>query len=561
MGQDETGTLNRLMTLRKELVQPQIAAHKGRIVKLMGDGLLAEFPSVVEAVECAVDIQRGLSTREAELPEGDRVMLRIGVNLGDVIVEGADLYGDGVNVAARLEALSEPGGVCISGTVFDHVEGKVDLDFADLGEQRVKNIEQPVRVYRVVLGREQESAPSGTAADGASPALPALPSIAVLPFTNMSQDPEQEFFSDGISEDIITELSRSKFLFVVARNSSFQFRGESVDIRRAGEQLGVSYVLEGSVRKAGERIRITAQLIDSTTSDHLWAERYDGTTDDIFELQDDVSHSIVTTLVGRLDDAHAQRLARQPTKDFSAYEHALRGQKWMQKYSLQDYAKARKCFEAAIACDPSFARAHAQLGLVGFYEWNGASSDSPLLKQALQSCEAGLELDPHESRCHLAAGVVYLFHGAHEKADYHLARAAELNPNDELIMLEQGRNCMYNGEPLKGAELVRLAMRRNPFFPNWYWNVLGRCLHTAQQFGEALAAFERISTPQFFNHAYLAACRAALGEQDKARQHAAKALELKPDFTLSDFANQLPYRNEADRESFLDSFRLAGLPD
>ena len=387
------------------------------------------------------------------------------------------------------------------------------------------------------------------------------PSIAVLPFTNMSGDPEQEYFSDGISEDIITELSRSNSLFVVARNSSFQYRGDAVDVRQVGEQLGVGYVLEGSVRKSGERLRITAQLIDAASNDHLWAERYDGTTDDIFDLQDEVSRNIVSTLVGRLDDIQLDRITRQPTKEFSAYEEFLRGQKFMQKYSLQEYAKARSHFEKAIELDPDFARAHACLSLIGFHEWNGTSSEPALLDEALNTGTIALELDPHESRCHLALGVVYLFREEHEKANYHLGRAAVLNPNDDLVMIEQARYQMYTGRPMDGAEYVRLAMRRNPYFPNWYWNILGRCLHTARRHEAALSAFEKISTPQYFNHAYMAACNSLLGRETAAQQHIGKVLEKKPDFTLSDFSKQLPYRSEMDRAAFLDELKSAGLPD
>ncbi len=387
------------------------------------------------------------------------------------------------------------------------------------------------------------------------------PSIAVLPFVNMSKDPEQEYFSDGLSEDIITELSRSNSLVVVARNSSFQFRGDAIDIRQVGEQLGVGYVLEGSVRKSSGRIRITAQLIDTRSNDHIWAERYDGTTEDVFDLQDDVSRKIVTTLVGRLDDIHLDRMARRPTNEFMAYEEFLRGQKYMQKYSLEHYAKARKHFENAITLDPKFAKAHGSLGLIGFYEWNGSSSEPTLLNEALNSANAALELDPHDSRCHLALGVVHLFREEHEKAGYHLSRAAQLNPNDDLIMIEQGRYSMYTGQPLEGAEQVRLAMRRNPFFPNWYWNILGRCLHTAGRHKEAVSAFEKILTPQYLNHAYMAACNFKLGNEKAAQEHVSLVLEKKPDFTLSDFSKQLPYRSEADLQSFVGELRCAGLPD
>ena len=418
MGADETGTLDRLKSYRVNVVEPAITEHRGRIVKLMGDGLLAEFPSVIETVQCAVDVQQAMKDSEAETQEDRRIQLRIGVNLGDIIVEGSDIYGDGVNVAARLESIADPGGICISAIAFDTVDGRLDLTFEDMGLQALKNIDKPVRVYRLAGG---DGAQSVDTSEFGTLALPDKPSIAVLPFTNMSRDPEQEFFSDGISEDIITELSRFRSLFVVARNSSFQFRGDSVDVRKVGQQLGVYYVLEGSVRKAGDRIRVTAQLIDATTNEHVWAERYDGSTEDIFDLQDDISRKIVSTIAGRLDDTHAERLSSRTTKDYNAYEHVLRGQKWMQKYALDEYAKARTCFEAAIASDPQFARAHACLGLVAFYEWNG-TADPALIDEAFACSETALQLDPHESRCHLALGVAHMFRAEHDKADYHLKR-------------------------------------------------------------------------------------------------------------------------------------------
>jgi adenylate cyclase len=314
MSEDETGTLERLKSLRKELVQPKIKERKGRIVKLMGDGLLAEFPSVVEAVQCAIDIQQSMIGREADLPDERRISLRIGVNLGDIIVEGSDIYGDGVNVAARLEALADPGGICISGPAFELVDGKLDLTFDDIGEQQVKNIARPVRVYRLALGSQQTS-PSKHLAEPLP--LPDKPSIAVLPFTNMSGDPEQEYFSDGITEDIITELSRFRSLFVIARNSSFHYKGQSPKVQDVGCELGVRYVVEGSVRKAGNRIRVTAQLVEASSGNHLWAERYDRDLEDIFAVQDELVRTITSTVGGRVESAGEIRADRLSESDLS----------------------------------------------------------------------------------------------------------------------------------------------------------------------------------------------------------------------------------------------------
>jgi TolB-like protein len=327
MGEDEGGTLERLKALRKELVQPRITERKGRIVKLIGDGLLAEFPSVVEAVQCAVDIQQSMLRRESSLPVEQRIKLRIGVNLGDVIVEGSDIYGDGVNVAARLEALADHGGICVSDTVFDHVKGKVELNFENLGEKQVKNIRQLVQVYRIVLESDADTkkAVGVVAGSAAMLELPDKPSIAVLPFDNMSDDPEQEYFSDGITEDIITELARFHSLFVIARNSSFSYKGQSPKIQDVGRDLGVQYVVEGSVRKAANRVRITAQLIDAATGNHIWAERYDRELEDIFDLQDEVVREIAIAVPGQLDVAAHDQARRRSDHDLTAYEYVLRG--------------------------------------------------------------------------------------------------------------------------------------------------------------------------------------------------------------------------------------------
>jgi adenylate cyclase len=313
MGEDEAGTLARLKSLRKELMQPKIAGGRGRVVKLMGDGLLAEFPSVVEAVRCAVDIQQDMAGREADLPDERRLRLRIGVNLGDIIVEGSDIYGDGVNIAARLEGLAEPGGICISGKVYEEVRNKLPTAFEDLGEQEVKNIAEPVRVYRWTDAAVDPM--PGTV--GALP-LPDKPSIAVLPFTNMSGDPEQEYFSDGITEDIITALSKFRWFFVISRNSTFVYKGQAVDIKQVGRELGVRYVLEGSVRKTANRVRISAQLIEAETGKHVWAERYDRSLEDIFELQDEITSTIAAAVEPELAGSERMRSMRKPTEHLDA---------------------------------------------------------------------------------------------------------------------------------------------------------------------------------------------------------------------------------------------------
>ena len=324
MGQDEAGTLARLRAHRRELIDPKIAEHKGRIVKTTGDGILIEFPSVVEAVACAVAVQRGMAERNTPVPEDQRIVFRVGVNLGDIIVEGDDIHGDGVNVAARLEGIAEPGGICVSGIVHDQVRDKLDLTFEDMGETALKNIARPVRVYRVQLAPAETALTASSVKPTPTLALPDKPSIAVLPFQNMSGDPEQEYFADGMVEEITTAIARLPWLFVIARNSSFTYKGKAVDVKQVGRELGVRYVLEGSVRKAGQQVRITGQLIDTATGAHIWADRIDGTLDDIFELQDQVASSVAGAIEPKLRLAESERASRKPTDSLDAYDLYLR---------------------------------------------------------------------------------------------------------------------------------------------------------------------------------------------------------------------------------------------
>jgi adenylate cyclase len=354
MGEDETGTLARLRAHRRELIDPRIAEHKGRIVKTTGDGLLAEFASVVEAVACAVAIQRGMGERNAAAPEHQRIGFRVGINLGDVIVEDGDIHGDGVNIAARLEALAETGGICVSAVVRDQVDGRLDLAFDDLGEPEMKNIARRVRVYRVQLDRSP-AAPA--------PALPDKPSIAVLPFTNLSGDPEQEYFADGMVEEIITALSRIRSLFVIARNSSFTYKGRAVDVKQVGREFGVRYVLEGSVRKAGKRVRITAQLIDGETGTHLWADRFDGSLEDVFELQDQVAANVAGVIEPALRDAEIERSRRRAPADLTAYDLYLRALPELASFETERMRAALASAEAAIVRDPQFGPALALAAL------------------------------------------------------------------------------------------------------------------------------------------------------------------------------------------------------
>src|SRR6266702_3336734 len=361
MGADEEGTLTRLKAIRKELVDLTIAKHRGRIVKTTGDGMLAEFASAVDAVRGAVEVQRGMAERSASVPQDQRIEFRIGIHVGDIIIDDNDIFGDGVNIAARLEGIAEPGGVCISDDAHRQIRGKVDIVFDDMGPQSLKNIAELVHTWRCRIDANSSSAtPTKPAVGAAQPlALPDKPSIAVLPFQNMSGDPEQEYFSDGITEDIITELSRFRSLFVVARNSSFSLRGKTVNVTEVGRQLGVRYVVEGSVRKAGKRVRVTVQLLDAASGNHLWAERYDRELEDIFVVQDEITRAVVSTLPGRLEDAGRDLAKRKQTSNITAYDLVLLGNERWRRLTQKDLAEALGYFCSAVALDPHYARAHA----------------------------------------------------------------------------------------------------------------------------------------------------------------------------------------------------------
>jgi adenylate cyclase len=416
MAADETGTLARLKTHRKEVIEPKTAEFRGRVVKLMGDGTLMEFASVVDAVNFAVDVQEMVAECNAGVPEDRRIAYRVGINIGDIVVEGEDIYGDGVNVAARLEALADPGGVCVSGTVYDHVKGKVELDFTDLGERQVKNIPGPLRVYNVVFGATEgpartavAPAAQGTQATQKEPddsgigidlSLPDYPSIAVLPFANMSTDPEQEFFSDGITEDIITALSKIGSLLVVARNSTFTYKGTAVDVKQVSREQGVRYVLEGSVRKAGNRVRVTAQLIDATTGHHAWAERYDRDLEDIFAVQDEITREVVVALDVRLREGEQARIWSGGTKNVEAWECVRLGQEALNRVKREDRIEARRLFERALELDPSYPTAWSSLGGVYFHEaeygteYATEADREAVLESSVAYVTKALELDP-----------------------------------------------------------------------------------------------------------------------------------------------------------------------
>ena len=568
MGEDESGTLERLKSLRRELVQPNITARKGRIVKLMGDGLLAEFPSVVEAVQCAVDIQKSMIGRETDLPDERRIKLRIGVNLGDIIVEGSDIYGDGVNVAARLEGRANPDGICVSGTVFEHAKSKVSLDFADLGEQQVKNIEQPVQVYRIVLdGRTDEDEREPHSAEGAaSLELPQKPSIAVLPFTNMGGDPDQEYFVDGIAEDIITELSRESDLFVIARNSSFAYKGQSPDLRQVARELGVHYVLEGSVRKAGNRVRLTAQLIEAASNRHVWAERYDRDLEDIFVVQDELTNTIHNSLLQKVRESDIERALARAPKDLDAYDHMLRAFGLLLKVERSCNREAIREAEAALARDPDYARAHMVLAWAHLYEVWSAWTDDPAqeIERGQQAAEKAVVADRNDFWGYAALGFAELFRHRHEGALAALDRAVELNPNGADVHMMRGQVLNFLGRPEEGLAEAQLAIRHNPHYPNWYLLGICRANYMLGRHEEAIPLAERLvtTTPDMaVGRMLLIANYVAAGRVEAAQAEMTACLERHPELTAGQVAKIVPFQREADLTRYVDLLRQAGLPD
>jgi adenylate cyclase len=570
---DEAGTIARQKAYREELIDPEIAAHKGRIVKTTGDGLLVEFGSVVDAVACAAAWQHAMAEHEGGMPEDRRIQYRIGINLGDIVIDGDDILGDGVNIAARLEGLAAPGGVCISEVVYTSVKGKLDLAYDDLGEQTVKNITQPIRVYRVRPGAGESPATEGVEGGGPVLELPDRPSIAVLPFVNMSGDAEQEYFSDGITEDIITELSRFRSLFVIARNSSFAYKGQSVNIRDIARALGVAYVVEGSVRKAGNRVRITAQLIEAEQGNHVWAERYDRDLEDIFAVQDEVTRSIVSALAGRVEDVGTDRAKRKPTENMTAYDFSLRGKEHFERGTKAECALARPLFEKAVELDPGYARAYSWLGWTHFYDFELGWSDDPdeSYARGLSCARRAVEVDQTDAWAHMALAYGYVYGKQYDLCQNHVERASTLNPNDADILSLKGLFLAYLGNPAEGVEASEMARRLNPLAPEWYLWCFGIALYTASRYDDAVSVWREMANPPTEIFACFAAGYAQLGQLDEARARLAefheRASEELPNYPGDDRAgwrtywfNSFPYKNAADLDRLLDGLRKAGLP-
>ncbi|QDW40906.1 adenylate/guanylate cyclase domain-containing protein [Bradyrhizobium sp. KBS0727] len=562
MEADETGTLARLKTHRIELIDPAITKNRGRIIKTTGDGLLVEFHSVVDAVLCAAEVQRRMARRNADVAPARWMQFRIGINLGDVIVDGNDIFGDGVNVASRLEVLAESGGICVSGAVRDQVGDRLeDLSFEDLGDQTVKNIARPIRVFRIRLDSDSRMVPDQVG-NAAAPTVARKPSIAVLPLVNMSGDPEQEFFADGLTEDIITELSRFHDLLVISRNSTFVYKGKAVKVQEVAKEFAVDYVLEGSVRKAGDRIRVTVQLIDAEADRHVWAERYDRELADIFAIQDEMTHAIVATLPGRVEAAAHDRVKRKPTDNMAAYECVLAAKVLHHRSTREDNAEAQRLLERAITLDPNYAHAHAWracvLGQTWVYSW--CADRDATFEQVAAELEIALKLDDNDSDVHRILAALNLNREDHDKAAYHQERALALNPNYDLVVVQQGELLTWLGRPEEGIDWIKKAMRLNPYHPERFWSHLGRACYCAEKYAEAAEAFSRITRPDHTHHAFLAATFAQMGNAVAAAAHAAEVIKREPSFSTAAHLATQHYKREVDRERHQAGLLTAGLP-
>jgi adenylate cyclase len=563
MAADEAGTLAALKSRRKEVLEPLVARHQGRLFKVVGDGVLVEFASAVNAVQCAVELQQSMAAANAGQPEDRHIVLRIGVNLGDVMVEGGDLYGDGVNVAARLEGVAHPGGICLSRGTHDQVKGKLDVVFEDGGEQQLKNIAEPMRVYRMRPITPAASITSHLTAPFRP--LPDKPSIAVLPFQNMSGDPEQDYFCDGLVEDIITTLSKLAGLRVTARNSTFVFKGRSVDVREAAQQLGVRYVLEGSVRKSGNRIRITAQLIDAQDGTHLWAERYDRAMDDIFAIQDEITLVLATEMQVKLTEGEHARLHYTTTTNVEAWTCWVQGMSHhRQAVTKEAQGQARFFWEKALALDPASASLNAQLGFLHsldarFGWWDDHET---AIKKALAYVDRALELDSGNAAAYTASSLILLFQRHHDKAVAAARKAVELAPGAADTAELASHVLAASGYPEEAVVLSEKAMTLNPYYPAVYLGTLGNAYRLSGQTEQAIEAFQAYHARNpGFGLTDIVIAYQQTGRSQEAKRTAEQLLAARPNFTVAAWLKtQFSRRDTAQVEADAAALRAAGLP-
>ncbi len=563
---DEEGTLKALQALRADLIDPKIAEHHGRIVKLMGDGMLVEFASVVDAVHAAVETQKVMTDHNADVPADKRIELRIGINLGDVVIDGDDIQGDGVNVAARLEGMAEPGGICVSGMVYEGVRDRIDVPFEDLGEQEVKNIDRPVQVWRWIA--DDEVAPAEPLGATEPLPLPDKPSIAVLPLTNMSGDPEQEYFSDGISEDITTALSRFHEITVIARNSSFTFKGQAVNVRKIARDLGVKYILEGSVRRAGNQVRVTVQLIDATIDKHIWAERYDRNLDDIFAVQDEITESIVAAVAPETQYAEMVSAYQKDAMDLTSWERIMRARWHLDKFTREDTESAEALLTQAIEDAPLVAQAHSTLAVCHVYKMLNAWCDDPDA-ELITASEAGrraVALDANDANALAVMGLAALMAKEFDDCIDFLNRAVARNPSlaSAYGFMAMVDGCMGKCEPALTAYGKAISLSPRDHTRLFWMAGKGIALYIDERYEEAVENAQimmRVDPNYGASHRQLCAALAMLGRHEEAKQAMAQLRGRMPDLTIAKVAKMIPIMNAADNERWLDGLRKAGLPE
>jgi adenylate cyclase len=568
MGRDEERTLAQLKAFRKTLLDPSIATHRGRIVKTTGDGMLVEFASAVDAVKCAIEIQRSMATQNTGVPQDVRIEFRIGIHVGDIIIDDNDIFGDGVNIAARLEGIAEPGGVCISDDAQRQIRGKVAIALEDMGLQTLKNIAEPMRAWRVQIADAPASEILENVSAGSSQplALPDKPSIAVLPFQNMSGDPEQEYFADGMVEDIITALSRFKSLFVIARNSSFTYKGKAVDIKRVGRELGVRYVLEGSVRKAGNRVRITGQLIEAAAGRHLWADKFDGALEDVFGLQDQVTMSVVGLLAPTLERAEIERAKQKPTEKLDSYDFYLRGMALM--YKRGSFSSARDFFRKAFEQDPEYGAAYAMAAwtLLMQQSIDGVPLTAEMRTDAIRLAQLGSRVGSDDAFALARSGHVLTYLGhEYDRGTSMVEQAITLNPNLAVAWSSRGWVSLMCGEAERAVESFERMIRLSPLDPLRIgaWNGSSFALFQLRRYEEGCAA--ALKSIQFATNAHTLGAyivnAVGAGHIAKAQEAVAQLLRLQPDFRVSHAQDAFPVRSSDQRDRIASALREAGLPE
>ncbi len=565
---NEERTLAKLRELRESVVEPAVAKHAGRVVKWMGDGVLTEFASAVDAVSCAYDIQSSIHSRNREAPGDQEITFRVGINIGDVVVEGDDIHGDGVNVASRLETLSDPGGICISASVHEQIKHRLDVPFQDAGAQQVKNIVEPIRIWKWTNSANDDAGSKKSTSDSAlisAPSLPEIPSIAVLPFDNMSGDAEQEYFADGMTEDLITDLSKLSGLLVIGRNSSFVYKGKAVDLRIVGKELGVHYVLEGSIRRAGNRIRMNAQLIETGNGSHVWANRRDGTLEDVFDLQDEITREIVDALSVQLREGEETRLGSQYTGNTEARDWFLKGRQRYREPGPQANAEAQVLFTKALEADPNFAYAMAVRSYLKFHAWFFKwNSHQNAFEEALAEAELAAKIDPNLAAAHAFLGWMHMWGEGFKRALSEHNTALSLDPNSSDGHLWQASSFIYAGTPELAIAPMDRAMRLEPHTPPIYLLNYGHLMLQLDRYEEAIEYLQAAirNAPQFpMNYIFLSAVKTAQGKLKEAEEAGLRLLELIPVATVSTLSSQLPYAKEEHRQKVVAGLKAAGLPD